>query len=185
MTGKTSGFALDLDGIRKRARSHVERGAVTEGYEGERETILELLNGALATELVCVLRYRRHAFMSANLGGIRGFAIHDELLQHAADELQHADRIAERIMQLGGDPDFSPQTLLERSHTDYVAGKDLTSMLKEDLVAERIAIDAYGEIIRFIGEKDPTTRRMLEQILEQEEEHADDLADFLERRRQL
>jgi len=180
---KNSGFNIDVDAIRKRARNHVEEGAVTPGYEGARKEVIKLLNDALATELVCVLRYRRHYFMSANIGGIRGFAVHDELLQHANDELAHADRLAERIMQLGGEPDFSPATLLERSAADYSPGKDLPTMLKEDLIAERIAIDTYNEMIRYVGEKDHTTRRLLEQILEQEEEHADDLADFLEGRK--
>ena len=183
MSAQSSGFKLDIDRIRKQARSHVEQGAVTSGYEGERKVIVELLNASLATELVCMLRYRRHHFMSAQLGGIQGFSITQELLTHANEELAHADLLAQRIMQLGGEPDFSPKTLTERSHADYAVGKDLPSMLVEDLVAERIAIDAYGEMIRFIGDKDPTTRRMLEQILEQEEEHADELADFLERRR--
>ena len=174
-------FTMDLKAIRERARSHIEDGAVTQNYQGERETILKLLNEALATELVCVLRYRRHYFMSSNLGGIVGFAVADELLTHANQEQAHADRLAERIVQLGGEPNFDPEGLASRSHSDYVAGTDLKSMLREDLIAERIAIDTYSEIIRYIGENDATTRRLFEEILEQEEEHADELADFLRR----
>jgi len=174
-------FSLDLKAIRERARSHIEDGAVTQDYQGDRDTILRLLNDSLATELVCVLRYRRHYFMSSNLGGIVGFAVANELLTHANEEQAHADRIAERIVQLGGEPNFDPEGLASRSHSDYVAGNDLKSMLREDLVAERIAIDIYSEIIRYVGDKDPTTRRLFEDILEQEEEHADELADFLRR----
>jgi bacterioferritin len=174
-------FQIDLESIRKRARSHIEEGAVTQNYKGDRETILRLLNEALATELVCVLRYRRHYFMSSNLGGIRGYSVASELLAHANEEQAHADRLAERIVQLGGEPNFDPEGLASRSHSDYVAGTDLKSMLIEDLVAERIAIDTYTEIIRYVGDRDPTTRRLFEDILEQEEEHADELADFLRR----
>lgn len=172
---------LDLHEIRRRARADVENGAVTQAYRGNREQVLELLNGALATELVCYLRYRRHYFMAAALGGIPGFAIADEFLEHANQEQAHADKIAERIVQLGGEPNFDPRTLSERSHAEYVAGTDIKSMLHEDLVAERIAIQSYAEMIRYIGDTDPTTRRLLENVLEQEEEHADDLADFLKK----
>ena len=143
--------------------------------------MIELLNQALATELVCNLRYRRHYFMASAMAGIAGFAIADEFLEHANQEQAHADRLAERIVQLGGEPDFDPNRLAERSHAEYVAGADLKSMLHEDLVAERIAIQTYAEMIRYVGDGDPTTRRILEQILEQEEEHADDLADFINR----
>ena len=143
--------------------------------------MIELLNQALATELVCNLRYRRHYFMASAMAGIAGFAIADEFLEHANQEQAHADRIAERIVQLGGEPDFDPSRLAERSHAEYAAGSDLKSMLHEDLVAERIAIQTYAEMIRYVGDNDATTRRMLEQILEQEEEHADDLADFINR----
>jgi bacterioferritin len=174
-------FQIDLESIRNRARAHIEDGAVTQNYRADRTTILKLLNDALATEIVCVLRYRRHYFMSSTLGGIRGFSIASELLTHANEEQAHADRLAERIVQLGGEPNFDPEGLVSRSHSDYVAGTDLKSMLSEDLVAERIAIETYTEIIRYVGEQDPTTRRLFEDILEQEEEHADELADFLRR----
>jgi bacterioferritin len=174
-------LTLDLDAVRARARQGIEEGAVTRAYGADRETILRLLNDSLATELVCTLRYRRHYFMSATMGGIGGFAIETELLEHANQELEHADRLAERIVQLGGEPEFDPVAAARRSHTQYVAGKDLTTMLIEDLVAERIAIDTYDQIIRFIGDKDPTTRRLFEEILAQEEEHADEVADFLRR----
>jgi bacterioferritin len=172
---------LDLKEIRRQARADVEKGAVTSAYRGDREQVIELLNRSLATELVCNLRYRRHYFMASATGGIPGFAIADEFLEHANQEQAHADKIAERIVQLGGEPDFDPKGLTDRSHAEYVAGTDLKSMLHEDLVAERIAIQAYAETIRYIGDSDPTTRRILEQVLEQEEEHADDLADFLKR----
>jgi bacterioferritin len=159
----------------------VENGAVTPAYRGEREKVIELLNSALATELVCNLRYRRHYFMASATAGIAGFAIADEFLEHANQEQAHADRLAERIVQLGGEPEFDPKGLAERSHAEYVAGTDIKSMLHEDLVAERIAIQTYSEIIRYLGDTDSTTRRLMEGILEQEEEHADDLADFLQR----
>jgi bacterioferritin len=186
MTGKSveplkSDFVIDVQAIRKRAREHLEQGAVTDNYKAARETVLRLLNEALATELVCVLRYKRHFYMSPNLGGIAGYAITKELGAHATEEQAHADKLAERIVQLGGEPNFNPVGLADRSHAEYVAGADLTEMLREDLIAERIAIDIYGEIIRYIGDRDPTTRRLLEGILEQEEEHADELHDFLVR----
>jgi bacterioferritin len=174
-------FSLDLEGIKQRARTHLEQGAVTDGYLGDRLTVLQLLNDALATELVCVLRYRNHHFRSGALGGIAGFAVKGELLQHANEELAHADLLAERITQLGGQADFAPQTLTSRSATEYLVSESLRGMLTEDLVAERIAVETYGSIVRFIGDKDPTTRRMLEGILAQEEDHADELADFLKR----
>ena len=174
-------FSLDLEAIKKRAREHIEEGAVTDSYQADRAIVIKLLNDSLATELVCVLRYRNHHYMSAAVGGIAGHAISDELMKHSQEEQAHADRIAERITQLGGEPDFSPKSLAGRSHADYVVSDSLRGMLTEDLVAERIAIDTYGAIIRYLADKDPTTRRMMEQILEQEEEHADDLADFLKR----
>lgn len=174
-------FVLDMEAIRRRAREHLKQGAVTDAYQGARETIIKLLNDALATELVCVLRYKRHHFMSASLGGIAGFAVTKELAQHAAEEQQHADKLAQRIVQLGGEPNFDPKGLATRSHAEYVSGHDLEEMLREDLIAERIAIETYSEVIRYIGEKDATTRRLLEGILEQEEEHADELRDFLNR----
>lgn len=181
MESKDRSFVIDIAAIQKRARQHMEEGAVTEGYKAERETVLRLLNEALATELVCVLRYKRHHFMSANLGGIAGFAVTAELGKHANEEQAHADQIAERIVQLGGEPNFDPQGLTTRAHAGYVAGENLRQMLEEDLIAERVAIEVYGEIVRFIGDNDPTTRRMLEGILAQEEEHADELSDFLKR----
>ena len=174
-------FVLDMESIRKRARDHLSEGAVTENYKGARETIVRLLNDSLATELVCVLRYKRHQYTSANLAGIAGYAVSKEFAQHAVEEQAHADKLAERIVQLGGEPDFDPNGLTGRSHAKYVAGNSLEEMITEDLIAERIAIDVYGQAIRYIGEKDPTTRRLLEGILEQEEEHADDMSDFLNR----
>lgn len=169
-------FQTDIQEIRRRARLHIEEGAVTESYRGNRETIINLLNEALATEIVCVLRYKRHYFMAQ---GIHADPIAAEFLQHANEEQQHADDIANRIVQLGGSPNFSPEGLLMRSHSEYVEGTTLIDMIKEDLVAERIAIESYSEIIQYIGEDDPTTRRLMEQILAVEEEHADDLASFL------
>ncbi|MDD2091539.1 bacterioferritin [Pseudomonas guariconensis] len=166
----------DVRTLRERARQHVEQGAVTEGYNADRDKILNLLNEALATELVCNLRYKRHYFMAS---GIKASVAADEFLEHATQEAEHADRLAERIVQLGGEPDFNPDNLSKRSHAQYVAGSTLKEMVLEDLVAERIAIDSYREIIQYIGEKDPTTRRIFEDILAQEEEHADDMADLL------
>jgi bacterioferritin len=170
-------FLSDIKALRERARKHIEDGAITPGYRADRETVVKLLNEALATELVCILRYKRHYFMA---GGINADAVAQEFLQHANEEQQHADQIAARIVQLKGEPDFDPQGLASRSHAEYVAGETLIDMITEDLVAERIAIDSYGEMIRYIGDKDPTTRRMLEGILAMEEEHADDLASLLE-----
>lgn len=178
---QSSSFVIDVQKIRDRARADIAQGAVTGGYQADRSTVIRLLNEALATEIVCNLRYRRHYFMSGALGGIAGFAIQDELLEHANQEQEHADRIAERIVQLGGEPNFNPEGLTSRAHADYAEGNELADMLREDLIAERIAIDTYGEIVRYIGDKDPTTRRLFEDILEQEEEHADDLSDFLQR----
>lgn len=171
-------FISDIQTIRERARQHIESGAVTAGYEADRETVLKLLNEALATELVCTLRYRRHYFMAQ---GINGPSAAAEFQQHAQEEQGHADLLAARIVQLGGEPDFSPEGLAERSHAEYIEGETLTDMMKEDLVAERIAIDSYGEMARYIGDKDITTRRLLEQILAVEEEHADDLVNLLKR----
>jgi len=167
----------DVTTLRRRARQHLDDGAVTSGYGADRETVLGLLNAALATEIVCVLRYRRHYFMAK---GIHSRGIADEFLAHSNEEQGHADLIAERIVQLGGEPDFSPASLAGRSHAEYVEGATLTDMVKEDLVAERIAIDSYRDFIGYLGEKDPTTRRMLESILAVEEEHADELADLLQ-----
>jgi bacterioferritin len=170
-------FLSDIKTLRERARKHIEHGAVTAGYQADRDTVLELLNEALATELVCILRYKRHYFMAS---GINADAVAQEFLQHANEEQMHADQIAARIVQLQGEPNFSPEGLAARSHAEYVEGDDLVDMIKEDLVAERIAIDSYSEMIRYVGDKDPTTRRMMEGILAMEEEHADDLASLLE-----
>lgn len=170
-------FLTDIKTLRERARQHIERGAVTEGYSADRETVVKLLNEALATELVCVLRYKRHYFMAS---GIHAEGVAAEFLQHANEEQGHADLIAQRIVQLGGAPDFSPEGLLTRSHAEYVEGDTLIDMITEDLVAERIAIDSYREMINYLGNDDSTTRRMLEGILAMEEEHADDLVSLLE-----
>ena len=170
-------FLTDVQELRRRARQHIEEGAVTDGYRGDRETVIKLLNEALATEIVCVLRYKRHYFMAQ---GIHADPVAQEFLQHANDEQGHADQIASRIIQLGGEPNFSPEGMLTRSHSEYVEGASLREMIKEDLVAERVAIDSYTEMIRYVGENDITTRRMLEAILAVEEEHADDMASLLE-----
>lgn len=167
----------DVKTLRERARKHAENGAVTEGYQADREKILRLLNESLATELVCVLRYKRHYFMAS---GIKASVAAAEFLEHATQEAEHADKLAERIVQLGGEPDFNPDHLSKHSHAQYVEGKNLKEMVLEDLVAERIAIDSYREIIQFIGDSDPTTRRIFEDILAQEEEHADDMSDLLQ-----
>jgi bacterioferritin len=177
MEQKPTPFLSDIQEIRRRAREHVENGAVTSGYKGDVETAIKLLNEALATEIVCTLRYRRHHYMAA---GIHYQAVADEFMKHAEEEQEHADQIAERIRQLGGAPDFNPQGLLTRSHAQYVEGNSLVDMIKEDLIAERIAIESYLEMIRYFGENDPTSRRMMEEILEKEEEHADDMATLLE-----
>jgi bacterioferritin len=170
-------FLSDVKTLRKRARQHIESGAVTSGYGADRDTVVRLLNEALATEIVCVLRYKRHFFMAS---GITSQSVAQEFLQHANEEQAHADEIAGRIVQLGGEPNFSPEGLASRAHAEYVEGEDLIDMIKEDLVAERIAIDSYREMINWLGGKDSTTRRMLEGILAMEEEHADDLAGLLE-----
>jgi bacterioferritin len=171
-----SDFVSEVKKIRERARSHMERGAVTEGYKADRKKVVEVLNQVLATELVCILRYRRHYFTAA---GINADAAKSEFLQHANDEQQHADWLAARITQLNGEPNFDPEGLATRAHSEYAEGRNLTEMIKEDLVAERIAIDAYAEIIRWLGNDDPTTRKLMEDILKMEEEHADDLANLL------
>lgn len=170
-------FLTDIQTIRRRAREHIERGAVTDGYKADRETVINILNEALATEIVCVLRYKRHYYMAA---GIHAQSVAQEFLQHASEEQQHADRLAERITQLDGEPNFSPEGLLTRSHADYAEGEDLVDMIKENLVAERIAIDSYREIVQYLGNDDPTTRRLVEEILGQEEEHAEDMSTLLE-----
>lgn len=169
-------FLSDIQTLRKRARQHIDEGSVTAGYSADRETVLKLLNDALATEIVCVLRYRRHYFMAR---GIHSQSVAQEFLEHSNDEQAHADQLAERIVQLGGAPDLAPAGLASRSHAEYIEGDSLTSMIREDLVAERIAIDSYREIIQYLGDRDPTSRRLMEEILAKEEEHADDLADLL------
>jgi len=166
----------DLAAIRIRARARIDDGAVTAGYTADRNAVLKMLNDSLATELVCVLRYRRHHFMAR---GIHAQSVAQEFLVHSNEEQGHADQIAARIVQLGGEPDFAPDGLSRRSHAEYIAGEALAGMIKEDLVAERIAIDSYREFIQYLGDKDPTTRRMLEEIMAVEEEHADELADLL------
>ena len=163
--------------LRKQARQHIERGAVTEGYSADLSQVLKMLDEALATEIVCVLRYRRHHFMAR---GIHGQAVGAEFLVHSNEEQSHADQLAARIVQLGGEPDFSPDSLSERSHAEYVAAKTLPEMIRENLVAERIAIDSYRDMIRVLEDLDPTTSDLLRQILAVEEEHADELADLLE-----
>jgi bacterioferritin len=172
----TAAQLTDVTTLRQRARQHIEEGAITEGYSADREEVIKLLNNSLATELVCYLRYKRHYFMAT---GLKASVAAAEFLEHAQQELAHSDLLAERIMQLGGEPDFNPDSLTGRSHAEYVEGATLKEMITEDLVAERIAIDSYREIITFLGNDDPTTRRLFEEILAQEEEHADDLADLL------
>ncbi len=168
----------DVEGLRRRAREHMESGAVTAGYKADRKAVIAMLNTALATELVCVLRYMRHFHMAK---GLTSAAISQEFLEHANDEQVHVGQIAQRITQLDGEPDFNPDGLSRRSHSEYKEGGDLVDMLREDLVAERIAVESYGEIIRYLGNDDPTTRRLIEEILAKEEEHANDLADLVSR----
>ena len=170
-------FLTDINALRARAREHIEKGAVTPGYHADRDTVVRILNEALATEIVCVLRYKRHYYMA---DGINAQSVAAEFLQHANEEQAHADQIAQRIVQLGGEPNFSPEGMLTRSHSEYVEGNSLIDMIKEDLVAERIAIDSYREMIRYLGNDDSTTRRMLEGILAMEEEHAEDLVTLIE-----
>ena len=169
-------FLSDVKELRRRARQHIENGAVTEGYGADPKKVVAVLNEALATEIVCVLRYKRHYFMAQ---GIHAQAVAQEFLEHANEEQGHADRIAERITQLGGAPDFNPEGLATRSHSEYVEGNSLIDMIREDLVAERVAIESYGEIVRFLGDRDITTRRLMEEILENEEQHADNLNKLL------
>jgi bacterioferritin len=171
-------FLSDIQEIRRRARQHMEKGAVTEAYKSDLQTVLRLLNEALATEIVCVLRYKRHQFMAS---GLNASAVAQEFAEHAAEEQAHADQIAERITQLDGEPNFNPEGLAMRSHSEYVEGKTLSDMIQEDLVAERVAIESYSEIIRYLGNNDPTSRRMMEEILAKEEEHAEDMRTLLDR----
>lgn len=176
-TEKQATFIADIDTIRKRARKHIEDGAVTDSYKGNREAVIKVLNEALATEIVCVLRYKRHHYTAK---GIHSLAAAAEFLEHANEEQGHADRIAERITQLDGEPNFDPAGLLSRSHSQYVEGDTLLEMIKEDLIAERIAIESYSEIIRYLGDHDPTSRRLMEEILANEEEHAEEMKTLLE-----
>jgi bacterioferritin len=170
-------FLTDVKTLRANAREHMEKGSVTDAYGADLDRVLYVLNQALATELVCVLRYKRHYFTAQ---GINAQAAADEFLQHAGEEESHADMIAARITQLGGQPDFNPETLTSRSHSEYDSSSELEKMIREDLVAERVAIASYTEIIAWLGEGDPTTRRMLEEILAMEEEHAEDMLDLLD-----
>ena len=173
--GTSDGFTSTAT-LRANARKDVDQGAVTKSYAADRKVVIEKLNEALATEWVCVLRYYRHYFMA---DGMLSDAVKAEFLEHAQQEQAHANSIAERIVQLGGEPDLNPDTLTKRSHAEYKPGNDLRDMVKENLIAERIAIDSYRELINYIGDKDTTTKRMLMEILAQEEEHADDMADML------
>ena len=169
-------FLSDIKELRQRARQHIERGSVTDGYKADRLKVIAVLNEALATELVCVLRYKRHYYMAS---GITADPIAREFLQHAREEQIHADLIAQRITQLQGEPNFNPEGLATRSHSEYVEGGSLREMIREDLIAERIAVESYSEIIRWLGDDDPTTRNLIEEILKKEEEHADELANML------
>jgi bacterioferritin len=169
-------FLSDVVSIREPARRHVEKGAVTPGYKADLAVVLRILNEALVSEIVCVLRYKRHYHMAS---GIHTLSVAAEFLERANEEQAHADRIASRITQLGGSPDFNPAGLVNRAHSEYVEGRDLLDMIREDLIAERVAIESYGEMIRYLGDADPTTRRMLEEILATEEEHAEDLSNLL------
>ena len=167
----------DVATLRERARKSIDDGAITESYTADRKVVIKLLNQALATEWVCVLRYYRHYFMAS---GMLADSVKAEFLEHAQQELAHANKISERIVQLGGEPDLNPDTLTARSHAEYKPGHDLRDMVKENLIAERIAIDSYREMINYIGDRDTTTKRILEFVLSQEEEHADDMADLLD-----
>jgi len=166
----------NIHDLRKRARKNIEHGAVTKGYGADRKEVIRLLNEALATKLVCVLRYKRHYFMAK---GINSDSVKAEFQAHAIEEMVHADRLAKRITELGGEPNFSPDGLSERSHAEYIEGDTLNSMITEDLIAERIAIESYREMVIYLAEHDPTTQRMLKEILAMEEEHAEDLASLL------
>ena len=172
-----TGFLTDVETLRRRAREHIDQGPITEAYGADRERVVAVLNEVLATELVCVLRYKRHYYMA---DGINAGAVAAEFLQHANEEQGHADRVAARIVQLQGEPDFDPATLVARSHAEYAPGESLVDMIREDLVAERVAIASYQEIVRWLGTNDSTTRRMIEDILAVEEEHADDLLSMLQ-----
>jgi bacterioferritin len=173
---KQKNAVVSIKSLRADARKHIELGAVTPGYTGDRAEVLRQLNAALATELVCVLRYRRHYFMAR---GIHARGIAQEFLAHSNEELEHADRIAARIVQLGGEPHMDPDGLADRSHAEYAAGTNLLDMVREDLIAERIAIDSYRSTVKYLGTDDPTTSDLLKSILAVEEQHADELADML------
>ncbi|MGH9304176.1 MAG: ferritin-like domain-containing protein [Acidimicrobiales bacterium] len=171
-------FLTDVETLRARARAEIDRGPITEAYAADRVRVIQVLNEVLATELVCVLRYKRHYYMAK---GLNSGPVAAEFLQHAAEEQEHADSVAERITQLQGEPDFDPSTLTGRAHAEYKEGDGLIDMIREDLVAERVAIASYQEIVRWLGDSDPTTRRTIEEILAVEEAHADDLLTFLEK----
>lgn len=176
-TSTNNYFTLtDIQTLRKHARKKIEEGAVTNGYGADRETVIRLLNEALATELVCVLRYKRHYFMAK---GINSDSVKAEFQAHATEEMAHADRLAKRIIELGGEPNFSPDGLSQRSHAEYIEGDTLNSMIKENVIAERIAIESYREMVVYLADNDPTTQQMLKDILAVEEEHAEDLASLL------
>jgi bacterioferritin len=174
---KKGRFLSDIEEIRRRARQSIEHGAVTEGYKADADAVVKILNEALATEIVCVLRYKNHHYMAS---GIHSQAVAEEFLEHSKEEQEHADRIAERIIQLNGKPNFSPEGMMTRSHSEYIEGETLIDMIREDLVAERIAIESYSEIIRYLGDNDPTSRRLMEDILAKEEEHAEDMKTLIE-----
>jgi len=176
VTDISTPFLSDVTELRRRARLHIERGAITPDYKLDLARAIDVLNQALATEIVCVLRYKRHFYTAR---GLSKDSVANEFLEHANEEQEHADKIAERITQLGGAPDFNPTGLTSRSHSEYTEGDDLVDMIKEDLIAERIAIESYREIIRYFGENDPTSRRLIEGILAVEEEHANDMLDLL------
>jgi bacterioferritin len=169
-------FTADVEAIRSRARQKIEEGAVTSAYKGDVKKTIQLLNDALATEIVCVLRYMHHYFMAT---GVHAMAVRDEFKEHADAEREHADKIADRIQQLGGRPDYNPGSLVQRSASQYAEGNTLGDMIREDLIAERIVIEVYSEMIRYFGDNDSTTRTMIEGILRDEEEHASDLSDLL------
>jgi bacterioferritin len=169
-------FLSDIEKLRADARAHIDQGPITDSYGADRERVISVLNQVLATELVCVLRYKRHYYMAQ---GINSIPVADEFLEHANEEQGHADAVATRIVQLQGAPDFNPATLVDRSHSEYAPGTDLEDMIREDLVAERVAVASYQEIVRWLGEKDPTSRRMMESLLAVEEEHAEDLSTLL------
>ncbi|MEU7892650.1 ferritin-like domain-containing protein [Nonomuraea sp. NPDC049152] len=171
-------FLTDIKTIRERARAEIGKGPITDAYGADLERVIQVCNEALATEIVCVLRYKRHYYTAT---GIMAESVAAEFLEHSADEQEHADKLAARIMQLGGQPDFNPDTLTARSHSQYDSSEGLTEMIKEDLVAERIAVAAYTEIVQWLGDKDVTTRRVFEELLAKEEEHADDMKNLLER----